>query len=139
MGFHICNKYKCSLQTSILAIISFLFCLWTSIVHENCVLFLENIQIIFIFWMTLPKSKQPEESKSYICLKADITNSLMSDVSQFFFFFFFFFFVNTAKVLNKFLVAYQTEKPVVLFLAQSRNFHEFLQLDVLIDGHIKQS
>ena len=84
--------------------------------------------------MTLPKSKQPEESKSYICLKADITNSLMSGVSHFFFFF-----VNTAKVLNKFLVAYQTEKPVVLFLAQSRNFYEFLQLNVLINGHIKES
>ena len=62
--------------------------------------------------MTLPKSKQPsEENKSYICLKAAVTDSLMLVEFKFF--------ANTAKVLNKFLVAYQTEMPIVPFLAQS--------------------
>ena len=64
------------------------------------------------FWMTLLKSKQPsEENKSYICLKVALTDSLMLVKFNFF--------ANTAKVLNKFLVGYQTEKPMVPFLAQS--------------------
>ena len=62
--------------------------------------------------MTLPNSKQlSEENKTYIRLKAAITDSLMLVKFKFF--------ANTAKVLNKFLVAYQTEKPMVPFLAQS--------------------
>ena len=72
----------------------------------------ENIRIVVNFWMALQKSRQSSEViKSYIRLKAAIADSLM--------FVKFKFFANTAKALNKFLVAYQTEKPMVPFLAQS--------------------
>ena len=72
----------------------------------------KNIRIVVTFWMTLPKSKQLSEvNESYICLKATVTDSLMLVKFKFF--------ANTAKVLNKFLVAYQTEKPMVPFLAHS--------------------
>ena len=50
-----------------------------------------------------------EENKSYTRLKATITDSLMLVKFKFF--------ANTAKVLNKFLSAYQTEKSMVPFLA----------------------
>ena len=45
------------------------------------------------------------------------------------------FFANTAKVLNKFLVAYQTEKPMVHFLAQSIEdiIHSFSSMLLLKD------
>ena len=78
--------------------------------------------------MTLPKSKQPsEENKSYICLKAAVTDYLMLVEFKFF--------ANTAKVLNKFLVAYQTEKPIVPFLAQSIEdiLHSFSSVFLLKD------
>ena len=45
----------------------------------------ENVQIVVNFWMTLPKSKQlSEENKSYIRLKAVVTDSLMLVKFQFF-------------------------------------------------------
>ena len=62
--------------------------------------------------MILPKSNQPsEENKSYIYLKAATLDSLMLVKFKIF--------ANTAKVLSKFLVAYQTEKPMIPFLVQS--------------------
>ena len=93
-----------------------------------------NIQIVVNFWMTLPKSKQSSsENRSYIRLKASITDSLMLVKFKSF--------ANTGKVVNKFLVAYQTEKPMVKAFSRAvyRRYHAFLQVDVLIKGHIKQS
>ena len=81
--------------------------------------------------LILSKPKQSsEENKSYTRLKVAITNSLMLVKFRFF--------ANTAKVLNKFLIAYQTEKPMVPFLVNRRH-HTVIQLNVLIKGHIKQS
>ena len=82
--------------------------------------------------MILPESNQPsEENKSDIYVKAATLDSLMLVKFKIF--------ANTAKVLSKFLVAYQTEKPMILFLVQSVEDIMFLQLDVLIKGHIKRS
>ena len=79
----------------------------------------ENIWIVVNFWMTLPKSKQPSEvNKSYICLKAAITDSLMLVKFKFC--------ANTANVLNKYLVAYQTEKRMVPFRAIYIRYHTFI-------------
>ena len=48
----------------------------------------------------------------------------------------FIFFANTAKVLNKLLVAYQTEKPMVPFLTQSLEdiIHSFSLMFLLKDA-----
>ena len=79
---------------------------------KKVVAVLENILIVVNFWMILPKSNQPsEENKSYIYLKAATLDSLMLVKFKIF--------ANTAKVLSKFLVAYQTEKPMIPFLVQS--------------------
>lgn len=73
---------------------------------------MENIPIVVNFWMILPKSNQPsEENKSYIYVKAATLDSLMLVKFKIF--------ANTAKVLSKFLVAYQTEEPMIPFLVQS--------------------
>ena len=62
--------------------------------------------------MGVPKAKQPKEgSKSYSRLKTAIRDPLMKTKFKFF--------TATAKILNNFLVKFQTNKPMVPFLAQA--------------------
>ena len=59
-------------------------------------------------WMQLPKSSQPkEDNKSYQRFKSSINNPLVPIKLKFF--------VRIADELNKFLVLYQREKPMVPF------------------------
>lgn len=63
-------------------------------------------------WMGLPNSKQAkEDNKSYQRLKSVINDPLIPVKFRFF--------AKTAAELNKFLVFYQTEKPIVPFIGQS--------------------
>lgn len=64
------------------------------------------------YWMQLPKSSQPkEDNKSYQRLKSSINDPLVPVKLKFF--------SRIADELNKFLVLYQTDKPMVPFLASS--------------------
>ena len=71
-----------------------------------------DIITIIKYWMELPKSKQPnKDNKSYDTLKSFI-NDMLVPVRMIFS-------ADTARTLNKFLMIYQTEKPMVPFLADS--------------------
>ena len=72
----------------------------------------ENMVKTVNHWMQLPKSSQPkEDNKRYQRLKSSINDPLVAVKLKFF--------VRIADELNKFLVLYQTEKPMVPFLANS--------------------
>ena len=70
--------------------------------------------------MSLPKNKQPhKDNKSFPHLVSAITDPLMICKFKFF--------AATAKILNKFLLQFQTDKPMAPFLAHAldeiiRNF-----------------
>ena len=72
----------------------------------------EDVKEVTKFWMGLPKAKQPrEDNKSYQRLKAAKTDPLIPVKLKFF--------ADVADELNKFLIPFQTDKPMVPFLAQS--------------------
>ena len=72
----------------------------------------ENMVKTVNHWMQLPKSSQPkEDNKSYQRLKSSINDPLVPVKLKFF--------VQIADELNKFLVLYQTGKPMVPSLANS--------------------
>ena len=80
------------------------------IVAERAIEVWENMVKTVNHWMQLPKSSQPkEDNKSYQRLKSSINDPLVPVK----------FFVRIADELSKFLVLYQTEKPMVPFLANS--------------------
>ena len=68
--------------------------------------------VIVNYWMGLPKVKQPKEgSRSYSRLKTAISDPLVKTKFKFF--------AVTAKILNSFLVKFQTNDPMLPFLAQA--------------------
>ena len=82
------------------------------IVAERAIEVWENMVKTVNHWMQLPKSSQPkEDNKSCQRLKSSINDPLVPVKLKFF--------VRIADELNKFLVLYQTEKPMVPFLANS--------------------
>ena len=89
----------------------------------------ENVVKTVKYWMGLQKSKQPKDSnKSYQRLKSAITDPLIPVKLKFF--------AKTADELNKFLMLYQTDNPIVSFIAQSLdhppiciNLHSFRETE----------
>ena len=72
----------------------------------------EYIVTVVKYWMSLPKNKQPhKDNKSFPPLISAITDPLMICKFEFF--------AATAKILNKFLLKFQTDKPMVPFLAHT--------------------
>ena len=72
----------------------------------------DDIVTVVKFWMSLPKSKQPSsDNKSYTWLQEAITDSLIKMKFKFF--------AAVANNLTSFLVTFQTDNPIVPFLAQS--------------------
>ena len=68
--------------------------------------------IVVNYWMGLPKAKQPREgNKSYSRLKTAISDPFLKTKFKFF--------AATTKFLNSFLVKFQTNNPIVPFLAQA--------------------
>ena len=83
--------------------------------------------------MTLPKSKEPsEENKSYIRLKAAVTDSLMLMKFKFF--------CQHCKSYKQISCCIPDRKANgTISCAVYRRYQTFPQLDILIKGHIKQS
>ena len=82
------------------------------IVVERAIDVWENVVKTLKYWMGLQKSKQPKDSnKSYQRLKSTITDPLILVKLKFF--------AKTVNELNKFLLLYQTDNPMVPFIAQS--------------------
>ena len=87
---------------------------WTEnkIVEERVIDVWENVVETVKYWIRLQKSKQPRDSKkSYQRLKSAITDPLIPVKLKLF--------AKAADELNKFLVLYQTDNPMVPFIAQS--------------------
>ena len=87
---------------------------WTEnqIVTERAIDVWDDIVVVVNYWMGLPQAKQPKEgNKCYSQLKTAISDQLMKTKFKFF--------VATAKILNSFLVKFQTNNPMIPFLAQA--------------------
>ena len=81
------------------------------IVAERAIDVWENVVKTVKYWMGLQKSKQRKDSnKSYQRLKSAITDLLIPVKLKFF--------AKTVDELNRFLVLYQTDNPMVPFIAQ---------------------
>ena len=102
------------------------------IVAERAIEVWEDIVTVVKYWMSLPKNKQPhKDNKSFPRLVSAITDPLMICKFKFF--------AATAKILNKFLLKFQTDKPMVPFLAHAldeiiRNFCTSFLLKETLDN-----
>ena len=82
------------------------------IVAERAIDVWDDMVIIVNYWMGLPKAKQPKQgNKSYSRLKTAVSDPLMKTKFKFF--------AAIAKILNRFLVMFETNNPMVPFLAQA--------------------
>ena len=82
------------------------------LVGERAIEVWDNIVTVVKFWMSLPKSKQSSSyNKSYTRLKWAITDPLIKTKFKFF--------AAVAMSLDSFLMIFQTDNTIVLFLAQS--------------------
>ena len=84
---------------------------WTEnkIVEERVIDVWENVVETVKYWIRLQKSKQPRDSKkSYQRLKSAITDPLIPIKLKLF--------AKAADEVNKFLVLYQTDNPMVPLL-----------------------
>ena len=82
------------------------------IVAETAIDVWDSIIIVVNYWVGLPKAQQPKEgNESYSQLKTAIPDPLMKTKFKFI--------AATVKILNSFLVKFQTNNPMVPFLAQA--------------------
>ena len=102
------------------------------IVAERAIEVWEDVVTVVKCWMSLPKNTQPhKDNKSFPRLVSAITDPLMICKFKFF--------AATAKILKKFLLKLQTDKPMVPFLAHAlekivRNFCTSFLLKETLDN-----
>ena len=102
------------------------------IVAEKAIEVWEDIDTVAKYWKFLPKNKEPhKDNKSFPRLVSAITDPLMICKFKFF--------AATAKILNKFLLKFQTDKPMTPFLAHAldeiiRNFRTSFLLKATLDN-----
>ena len=75
-------------------------------------MYVDDMIIVVNYWMGLPNAKQRKEgNKSYSRWETAISDPLMKTKLRFF--------ATTAKILNNFLVKFQTNNPMLPFLKQT--------------------
>lgn len=81
------------------------------VVADRAIKIWENVIKLVKHWLHLPKSKRPKDNKSYDTLvKYHLDETMLAK---------FHFFKHIASLLQEFLVSFQTDKPMVPFLATS--------------------
>ena len=79
---------------------------------KELLMYVDDMIIVVNYWMGLPNAKQQKEgNKSYPRWETAISDPLMKTKLQFF--------ATTAKILNNFLVKFQTNNPMLPFLTQT--------------------
>ena len=70
----------------------------------------DNLKKLFKYWNSLPKSKQPNHSKSYLTVKNAVEDLLMPAKLCFF--------SHVARFFKKYLKKYQTQKPMLPYMRE---------------------
>ena len=79
---------------------------------KELLMYVDDMIIVVNYWMGLPKAKQQKEgNKSYPRWKTAISDPLMKTKFRFF--------VTTAKILNNFLVKFQTNEEIMRLFGSS--------------------